>query len=394
LQAGTGCKPPFFCCPKAISGFGPVQAGVEQTMGMKTPLFAKHVAAGARIVDFGGWDMPLHYGSQLDEHRSVRRKAGAFDVSHMTVVDVEGTRSLEFLRVLLANDAAKLRETGKALYSCMLNPAGGVVDDLIVYFLAPLRYRLVVNAATREKDLAWIEAQAAPFAIEVSERAGLAMIAIQGPEARTLAARTIEHRWRDTALALGPFTALEAGDLLIARTGYTGEDGFEIMLPAEDAERLWQAFLDEGVAPCGLGARDTLRLEAGMNLYGADMDETTSPLESGLGWTIALDPADRDFIGRKAVMEMRENRARQRFAGLLLEGRGVLRNHQRVVVEGLPDGEITSGGYSPTLERSIALARLPAGDYERAKVDLRGKLLDVRIVKPPFVRNGEVCIHL
>ena len=363
-------------------------------MGLKTPLFAKHVGAGARIVDFGGWDMPLHYGSQLDEHHSVRRKAGAFDVSHMTVVDVEGARSLEFLRVLLANDAAKLRETGKALYSCMLNPAGGVVDDLIVYFLAPSRYRLVVNAATREKDLAWIEEQAAAFAIEVSERAGLAMIAIQGPEARTLAAGTIEDRWRDAALALGPFTALEAGSLLIARTGYTGEDGFEIMLPADDAEALWQALLDGGVAPCGLGARDTLRLEAGMNLYGSDMDETTSPLESGLGWTIALDPADRDFIGRDAVIEMRENRARQRFAGLLLEGRGVLRNHQRVVVEGLPDGEITSGGYSPTLERSIALARLPAGDYERAKVDLRGKLLDVRIVKPPFVRNGEVCIRL
>ena len=363
-------------------------------MGLKTPLFAKHVEAGARIVDFGGWDMPLHYGSQLDEHHSVRRKAGAFDVSHMTVVDVGGARSLEFLRVLLANDAAKLRETGKALYSCMLNPAGGVVDDLIVYFLAPSRYRLVVNAATREKDLAWIEEQAAPFAIEVLERAGLAMIAIQGPEARTLAAGTIERRWRDAALALGPFTAMEAGDLLIARTGYTGEDGFEIMLPAEDAEALWQALMGGGVAPCGLGARDTLRLEAGMNLYGADMDETTSPLESGLGWTIAFDPADRDFIGREAVIEMRGNRARQRFAGLLLEGRGVLRNHQRVVVEGLPDGEITSGGYSPTLERSIALARLPAGDYERAKVDLRGKLLDVRIVKPPFVRNGEVCIRL
>ncbi|MGH8167754.1 MAG: glycine cleavage T C-terminal barrel domain-containing protein, partial [Woeseiaceae bacterium] len=217
---------------------------------------------------------------------------------------------------------------------------------------------------------------------------------IQGPEARTLAAATIEHRWRDAALALEPFTALEASNVLIARTGYTGEDGFEIMLPAEDAEALWQALLDGGVAPCGLGARDTLRLEAGMNLYGSDMDETTSPLESGLGWTVALDPADRDFIGRDAVMEMRENRARQRFAGLLLEGRGVLRNHQRVVVEGLPDGEITSGGYSPTLERSIALARLPAGDYDRAKVDLRGKLLDVRIVKPPFVRNGEVCIRL
>ncbi|MEX2125661.1 MAG: glycine cleavage system aminomethyltransferase GcvT [Woeseia sp.] len=363
-------------------------------MGLKTPLFAKHVEAGARIVDFGGWDMPLHYGSQIDEHHSVRRNTGAFDVSHMTIVDVEGERSLEFLRILLANDAARLRDAGSALYSCMLNPAGGVVDDLIVYFLGPSRYRLVVNAATRDKDLAWIEDQARPYAIAVSERRELAIIAVQGPEARKLAAGIIDRRWRDAALALTPFTAVEADGQLIARTGYTGEDGFEIMLPATRAETFWQAVLDKGAAPCGLGARDTLRLEAGMNLYGADMDETTSPLESGLGWTIALDPPGRDFIGRNAVVQVQKNGFGQRFTGLLLEGRGVLRNHQRVVVEGRPDGEITSGGFSPTLQRSIALARLPIGDDKRAKVDVRGKLLDVRIVKPPFVRKGKACIDL
>jgi aminomethyltransferase len=363
-------------------------------MGLKTPLYAKHVAAGARIVDFGGWDMPLHYGSQIEEHHSVRRNAGAFDVSHMTIVDVEGERSLEFLRLLLANDAAKLHKAGGALYSCMLNPAGGVVDDLIVYLLGTSRYRLVVNAATRDKDLAWIEKHSAPYAVDVSERSELAMIAVQGPGARKQTAAAIDSRWRDAVLALEPFTALDADGLYIARTGYTGEDGFEIMLPAARAETVWQAALDGGAAPCGLGARDTLRLEAGMNLYGTDMDENTSPLESGLGWTVALDPADREFIGRDAITELQKNSARQRFTGLLLDGRGVLRNHQRVVVEGLHDGEITSGGFSPTLERSIALARLPAGDYERAKVDVRGRLLDVRIVKPPFVRKGKACIDL
>ena len=363
-------------------------------MGLKTPLYAKHLEAGARIVDFGGWDMPLHYGSQVEEHHSVRRGAGMFDVSHMTIVDVEGERSLEFLRFLLANDAAKMREPGAALYSCMLNDAGGVVDDLIVYLLGTARYRLVVNAATRDKDVAWIERHAAPFAVTVAERPELAMIAVQGPQARNLAATVFRAAWRDKALALKPFSALQAENLLVARTGYTGEDGFEMVLPADSAESLWQDLLDQGAVPCGLGARDTLRLEAGMNLYGSDMDETTSPLESGLGWTVSLEAPDRDFIGRQALEQMQAEPLRQRFAGLLLEDRGVLRNHQRVVVEGLHDGEITSGGFSPTLQRSIALARLPAGEYERAKVDVRGKLLDVRVVKPPFVRKGRVCIEL
>jgi aminomethyltransferase len=346
------------------------------------------------MVDFGGWDMPLHYGSQIEEHHSVRRRAGVFDVSHMTIVDVTGERALEFLRMLLANDVANFREPGGALYSCMLNPGGGVIDDLIAYYLRPSGYRLVVNAATRDKDVAWIRENADPFAVAVLERSELAMVAVQGPVSRELAAGIFDSRWRGDALALQPFTALEAGDMLIARTGYTGEDGFEVILPAASAETFWQALLRAGAAPCGLGARDTLRLEAGMNLYGTDMDETTSPLESGLGWTVALDPPERNFVGREALLEMQARPGRQRFTGLLLEGRGVLRNHQRVVVEGRHDGEITSGGFSPTLERSIALARLPAGDYDRARVDVRGKLLDVRLVKPPFVRKGVKCIDL
>lgn len=363
-------------------------------MGSQTSLYSCHIEAGARIVDFGGWDMPLHYGSQLEEHHIVRKHAGAFDVSHMTVVDLSGARVAKFLRRLLANDVARLREPGKALYSCMLNPDGGVIDDLIIYYLAPDRYRMIVNAATRDKDIAWISEQAGPYEVDVAERPELAMIAVQGPEARAMAAPLIDNQWRDAALALKPFFALEAGDLFIARTGYTGEDGWEIVLPATRAASIWQQCLDAGIKPCGLGARDTLRLEAGMNLYGTDMDESISPLEAGLGWTIAWDPADRDFIGRGPLSDMRANPGRRKFAGLLLESKGVLRNHQRVVVDGKDDGEITSGGFSPTLERSIAMARIPAGDYEQAQVEVRNRLLDVRVVDLPFVRNGKVCIDL
>jgi len=363
-------------------------------MGLKTPLYSKHVEAGARIVDFGGWDMPLHYGSQIEEHHAVRTHAGAFDVSHMTVVDLQGEKATEFLRHLLANDVAKLKVQGKALYTAMLNHDGGVIDDLIVYFLEPTRFRLVVNSSTREKDVAWITEQAGAHLVDVTERPELAMIAVQGPKARELASVAIPSESREAALALKPFFGLETGDLFVARTGYTGEDGWEIVIPAADAESMWQAFLDAGIAPCGLGARDTLRLEAGMNLYGTDMDESSSPLESGLGWTIAWEPDDRDFIGREATARVRENKERQKFAGLLLEDRGVLRNHQRVVVDGIGDGEITSGGFSPTMQRSIALARLPAGNYLEAAVEVRGKLLAVSVVRPPFVRNGKTCIDL
>ena len=363
-------------------------------MGKKTPKHHKHVEAGARIVDFGGWDMPLHYGSQKEEHHAVRQKAGMFDVSHMTIVDIRGERVREFLRYLLANDVAKLEDPGKALYTCMLNEDGGVIDDLIVYYINDQDYRMVVNAATREKDLAWIKQQAAAFDVYVTERAELAMIAVQGPEARELAAPCIDSEWREAVLELKPFYGMQAGDMFVARTGYTGEDGWEIVMPAAHAATIWDRLLAAGVVPCGLAARDTLRLEAAMNLYGSDMDETVSPLEAGLGWTVAWEPADRDFIGRAPLEAKRADPSKMRFVGLLLEDKGVLRDHQRVVVEGVGEGEITSGGYSPTIGRSIALARVPAGDYDRAQVDVRGKLLNVRIVKTPFVRNGEIRIDV
>ncbi len=366
-------------------------------MGLKTPHYEKHLEAGARVVDFGGWDMPLHYGSQKEEHHAVRSKAGMFDVSHMTIVDLKGERARDFLRYLLANDVARLKDYGKALYTCMLNESGGVIDDLIVYYIADDDYRMVVNAATRDKDLAWIHQRAKAFDVDVLERSELAMIAVQGPEARELAAPVIPAEFREAVLALKPFYAQQAGDYFVARTGYTGytgEDGWEILMPAADAHPVWDRLLAAGIVPCGLGARDTLRLEAGMNLYGSDMDESVSPLESGLGWTVAWEPADRDFIGRAALEAEKVRPDRRRFVGLLLEDKGVLRNHMKVVVDGVGEGEITSGGFSPTLERSIALARVPAGDYDRAQVEVRGKLLNVRIVKPPFVRNGKVCIDV
>ena len=363
-------------------------------MGSKTPLYDNHVEAGARIVDFGGWDMPLHYGSQKEEHHAVRGNAGVFDVSHMTVVDLSGARVRDFLRHLVANDVARLQDHGRALYTCMLNEDGGIIDDLIVYFVGDTEYRLVVNAATREKDLAWIRKQATSFEVGVTERAELAMIAVQGPRARELAAPCVDAEHRDAALALKPFHAMHAADWFVARTGYTGEDGWEIILPAADAPSTWDRLLAAGVVPCGLGARDTLRLEAAMNLYGTDMDESITPLEAGLAWTVAWEPAERDFIGRAALEKQREDTDRRRFVGLLLEDKGVLRNHQRIVVDGVGEGEITSGGFSPTIGRSIALARVPAGDYERAQVDIRGKLLDVRVVKTPFVRNGQVRIDV
>jgi aminomethyltransferase len=363
-------------------------------MGSKTPLYQQHVDAGARIVDFGGWDMPLHYGSQKEEHHAVRQAAGMFDVSHMTIVDLYGDQVRQFLRYLVANDVAKLKDYGKALYTCMLNDDGGVIDDLIIYFIADTEYRLVVNAATRDKDIAWIKSQAAGYSVDVFERPELAMIAVQGPDARRLAAGCIDAEWRDAALALKPFNGMQAGEVFIARTGYTGEDGWEMVMSADAAVATWDCLLAAGVAPCGLGARDTLRLEAAMNLYGSDMDESISPLEAGLEWTVAWAPEDRDFIGRQAIEAQRHAPDRRRFVGLLLEDKGVLRNHQTVVVAGVGDGEITSGGFSPTIGRSIALARLPAGAYDRAQVEVRGKLLNVRIVKTPFVRNGEIRIDV
>ncbi len=361
-------------------------------MTRRTPLFDLHQKLGARIVDFGGWDMPLQYGSQIAEHHAVRRGAGVFDVSHMCVADLKGARVRQFLQQLLANDVGKLKAPGKALYGCMLNEAGGVIDDLIVYFLDESWFRAVVNAGTRDNDLAWIRRHAHEFGVDVVERTDLAMLAVQGPEARDKAASLLSPAAPRARSALEPFFGREIDGWFVARTGYTGEDGFEIMLPATEAERVWKALNSAGVTSCGLGARDTLRLEAGMNLYGSDMDESTHPFESGLGWTVALEPRERAFIGREALEAIRARGPQRKLVGLLLEGRGVLRSHQKVVVADAGEGEITSGTFSPTLERSIALARVPAAAGASVQVDIRGKLHEARIVRPPFVRHGKALV--
>lgn len=360
-------------------------------MAKQTPLYEKHLESNAKLVDFGGWDMPLHYGSQLEEHKQVRNDAGMFDVSHMTVVDIRGTDVRYYLSRLVANDVGKLKTKGKALYTCMLNEDAGVIDDLIIYYLEDDWYRLVVNAATRAKDLAWLRAQAEAFDdVTVTERDDLAMIAVQGPNAKEKVYAAMGEDIRQATADMKPFHAVLIGELMIASTGYTGEDGFEIILPAKAAAFTWQMLLEEGVAPIGLGARDTLRLEAGMNLYGSDMDETTTPLESGLGWTVAWEPADRDFIGRTALEKQKGN-VERKLVGLVLEGKGVLRAHQKVnCAQG--EGEITSGSFSPTLGVSIALARLPATASDGVEVDIRDKAVPARIVKYPFVRNGKSCL--
>ncbi len=358
----------------------------------QTPLNATHRAAHARMVDFGGWDMPVHYGSQIDEHHAVRRSAGMFDVSHMRVLDLEGPGGRDFLRYALANNVDKLQTPGKALYSCLLRPDGGVIDDLIVYFLREDWFRIVVNAGTADKDVAWFRsllAERAP-ALRLRERDDLAMIAVQGPAARDAVWRVLPDTRAPTE-PLKPFNAVAVGDLFVARTGYTGEDGFEIMVPVERAASLWDALAAAGVRPCGLGARDTLRLEAGMNLYGQDMDEAVSPLESGLAWTVDLD-SPRDFVGKSALA--RSSVTRQQVGLVLVDKGGVLRAHQ-VVQTAHGAGEITSGTFSPTLECSIALARVPrdvaVGDT--VHVGVRDKLLAARVVKPPFVRNGKSLIQ-
>ena len=359
-------------------------------MTKKTILNETHRRLGAKMVDFGGWDMPLHYGSQIEEHHAVRRDCGMFDVSHMCAVDIAGPDAKTFLLRLIANNIDKLKEPGKALYSAMLNETGGVVDDLIVYFVGDGQYRMVINAGTAEKDLAWMMVRVAAWQLDVAvtPRRDLAIIAVQGPNAKSKVWQVLPES-RAVTEALKPFYSASVGDTFIATTGYTGETGFEITLPTSQAENFWQKLLDVGVKPIGLGARDTLRLEAGMNLYGQDMDETVSPLDAGLTWTIDLN-TDRDFVGKAALLAQPQQK---QFLGLVLLDKGVLRAHQKVITAH-GDGEITSGTFSPTLQQSIALARLPQGVAigETVRVEIRDKQLAAKVVKPCFVRNGKPLI--
>lgn len=360
-------------------------------MGQRTPLYDLHLALGAKTVDFGGWDMPLHYGSQVEEHHQVRSDCGVFDVSHMTVIDIDGADATPWLRRLLANDVARLQSPGKALYSPLLNEQGRVIDDLIAYRTED-GYRLVANAATRDKVLAWLKAQSEGFAVCIEVRPELAILAIQGPHAREKVAALLSVARAALIRELRPFEGVAEGDWFVARTGYTGEDGLEIILPGDQAASFFYDLVGAGIAPSGLGARDTLRLEAGMNLYGQDIDEAHTPLTSNLGWSVAWEPADRDFIGRSGLLAEIERGVQDKLVGLVLEERGVLRAHQTVRVAGIGEGEITSGSFSPTLSKSIALARVPIATGDRAEVEIRGKWYPVRVVKPTFVRHGKTLI--
>ena len=365
-------------------------------MAKRTPLYDEHVAHKAKLVDFAGWDMPIDYGSQIAEHKAVRENVGMFDVSHMSVVDISGPDARAFLSGVLANDIAKADDVGRAIYTCLLNTRGGVVDDLIVYHLADEFYRIVVNAATTEKDMAWLTSQARDFDLSLDHREDLAIIAVQGPRARELAGIALGDELGERARKLKPFEAFATDTLSIGRTGYTGEDGYEIILPGSDAKSLWRRLNSAGVVPVGLGARDTLRLEAGLNLYGQDMDEDRTPLESGLAWTVAFKPAERAFVGREALEHDRQEGVSHKLVGLVLEARGVMRSHIPVRAADsdnddpeAAEGEVTSGSYAPTLERSIGLARVPVDWNDSVEVQIRDKWLVARIVKPPFVRNGK-----
>lgn len=363
----------------------------DRTMLKRTALHAQHAALGARLVDFAGWEMPIQYRSQLDEHHAVRASAGMFDVAHMAVVDLHGPRTGEFLRRLLANDVAKLQnQPGKALYSCLLREDGGVLDDLIAYFCAEDFYRLVVNAGTADKDCAWFERHAPAFGVQVRRRTDLGILAVQGPKACEIAARHFPAGLAGPALALKSFNSAAQGGWFVGRTGYTGEDGFEILAPHAELVQLWSALLADGVAPCGLGARDTLRLEAGMNLYGQDMDESVTPLESGLAWTVAIGE-NRDFIGRAALAAQKATLHRRQI-GIVMEGRGIVRAHMPVRFPSGARGQTTSGGFGPTLKRSIALARVEHGTETQCEVQIRNEWVAARVVKPPFVRHGCVLI--
>lgn len=360
------------------------------SVGKKTPFYDLHVKANAKIVDFAGWEMPLHYGSQIEEHHQVRQHVGMFDVAHMGVVDLKGADVIPFLRYLIANNVDKLANQ-KALYTCMLNEQGGVIDDLIVYKIDDKYFRIVVNAGTREKDIAWMKKHIQSLQVTLTERTDLVILAVQGPEAKEKIPKFIPAPHSDAVANLKPFSFTFIDDLFIARTGYTGEDGYEMIFPAKDAEKIWQSFLALGIKPCGLAARDTLRLEAGLNLYGNDMDEKVTPFESNLAWTVMMEPKDRDFIGRKALEIQLQNGVKQRLIGLVLDGPGIIRNHQKVFTTGDGAGEVTSGGYSPTLEKSIALARVPAGTDQPTKVfvEIRTKQIPALVIKPPFVRHGK-----
>jgi aminomethyltransferase len=373
----------------------------------RTPLFEAHQRAGARFVPFAGYEMPVSYQGVLDEHRAVRGAAGLFDVSHMGELEVRGPGAERFLQWLTPNDLTKL-ELGQAQLSALLDEQGGMLDDMLVYRIAPERFLLVVNAGTRALDWEWIARWAEDFeGVELEDRSdATALLALQGPLAETILGRVsavATHDLRYYRCVEGEVAGLAA---LVSRTGYTGEDGFELYVAAEDAAQLWERLLEAGVdlglMPVGLGARDTLRLEAGMLLSGQDFDRTTTPLEVGVGWMVKMHKGD--FLGRAALLRQQEAGPTRRLVGFECAGRIIARHGHGVAVAssaaagaasgGAITGTVTSGTYSPSLERPIGLARLegPAG-FEvlpgaELELDVRGRSVEGRVVRLPFYRRG------
>ena len=353
----------------------------------RTPLYDAHLKAGARMVPFGGWEMPVQYTGIVEEHRAVRSRVGLFDVSHMGELEIAGAGALDAVQRLTTNDAAVL-QVGQLQYSLLCYPDGGIVDDATVYRLGAEHFMVTLNASTTDKDWAWATEQA-PASGWRNESAATGLIAVQGPRAEALVGRLAD---RDVT-ASGYFRfargAVAGVSTLVSRSGYTGEDGFELYVPWDDTERVWQALLEHGaaygVAAIGLGARDTLRLEMRYALYGNDIDETTNPLEAGLGWVVK--PAKGAFVGRDAIERVRAAGPRRRLVGIEMADRAVARHGYSVVKDGHAVGTVTSGSYGPSVDRSIALGYVEtahAGIGTELSVEIRGQARPARVVRTPF----------
>ena len=364
----------------------------------QTPLNSAHRQLGARMVDFGGWDMPVQYpAGTIEEHLRTRNHAGLFDVSHMGEVDVRGADAVAFVNRITSNDVSKLVD-GQAQYSALTTPQGTVIDDLLVYRLAADHLLLVVNASTTEKDWEWIKSHHAGDSVDLKNvSADYCQLALQGPDALT-----ILEKLTDVPLAEIKYYHFTPGrvdgiDGIVSRTGYTGEDGFEVYAPADRAEQLWNKILDAGdtgsptgVIPCGLAARNTLRLEAGMALYGNDIDDTTTLLEANLGWICKLDKGD--FTGREALAQQKQEGVKRKLVGFEVTERGIARDHQDVVIDGQRVGQVTSGSPAPFLKKNIGLAYVPvefANVGQQIQIDVRGKLVGAQIVKTPFYKRAK-----
>jgi aminomethyltransferase len=351
----------------------------------KTALHESHIELGAKMVNFSNWEMPISYTSFIEEHNAVRNAAGIFDVSHMAVFDFMGGNQIAFFEKIFANDIKKISQNNKAIYGALLNEEGGILDDLIIYH-ANSKFRLVSNCSTREQNRDWYKKHAIEFGVEVIERSDMGILAIQGPDAlnKILAISEIDHQ----ANNLQSFGCIFDGEKLFARTGYTGEDGLELIVPNSDIKSLWNKALELDCTPIGLGARDTLRLEAGLNLYGNDMTVDNHPYESNLGWTIDMNDENRQFIGKDALLSINQSESKK-IVGIILRDKGVLRTGYEIT-HGQGNGIVLSGSYSPTLQSSIGLARVDRGYQENGKVMIRNKELNIDFVSPRFLRQGKI----